>query len=140
MKLKALPIIVIVLAMCWTCKTKTPTEPELDIYTLSDLVGTWVGSTTSDGFTVDWTIEVSGAGHAEGEGTTGANCSISVTWSIDANTGEVTGGGSINGAFASSIGVGSCNFELQLSPDKRTLDGQFRAFNYDYMDTTLTKQ
>jgi len=140
MKLKALLIIVIVLVMCWACK-KTPATPEIPKpnFALTDLNATWGGSTTSGSFIVNWTIEV-WQGHATGNGTKGANCSIDCTWNINADTGKVTGGGSISGSFASTMGVGSCSWDLQLSQDKKTLDGIFKCYNYAYIATTLTKQ
>ena len=140
MKVKALAVIILVAVMCWACD-KTPTTPDIPQpkYKITDLNGTWKGTTTSGSFVVDWTIDVS-QGHATGTGKTGANCNVDCTWTINADTGKVTGSGSISGWFASTSGVGSCSWDLQLSQDKMTLSGTSKCYNYASMGTNLTKQ
>lgn len=140
MKVKVLAVVTLVAVMCWACK-KNPTTPDIPEpnYKLTDLNGTWKGATTSGSFVVNWTIEV-WQGQATGSGTTGANCNIDCTWNINADTGKVTGGGSMTGWFASTSGIGSCSWDLQLSQDKKTLSGTFKGYSYSSMSTTLTKQ
>jgi len=140
MKLRMLFTIVLVIMLAFSC-SKNSTGSE-DKYSISDLVGTWVGTAvkyilTNDldlvkiTFTLELTVDASG--NVTGSG-------VSSQWDID-KKGEVTGEGSVSLVSGSIYISANGSWLLIMNSGKDTLLGSLDVTHPDYhdMNVSLTK-
>ncbi len=109
-------------------------------FTLEDLTGTWTGTTKKSNVNITWSEwKVDSSGHMKCKG---SGASASADLSIDNITGIVKGSGVFSLISGGQLIVAWGSWNLQMSEDKKKLDG---TVNVSYsglsnMTTTLTKQ
>jgi len=109
-------------------------------FTQADLTGTWTGTTITTNVNITWSEwKVDSSGHMECQG---SGASTSADLSINEITGIVTGTGVISLISSSRLIVAWGSWNLQMSEDKKKLDG---TLNVSYsglsdMTTNLIKQ
>ena len=128
----------ILITLLVTC-SKSPTDSSGVNYTLSDIVGTWIGQaqSSSNNFTLNLTID--SEGNASGTGAEGDIKISSSEWNID-NEGTVTGNNVISIHSAGMLTVQWCNWSLHLSQDKVTLSGELSSNALGTMDVNLARE
>jgi len=120
--------------------TLNASAEEVPTFTLTDLAGTWTGTTTKSNVNITWSEwNVDSSGHMDCKGT-GATASADL--SINEITGIVTGSGVIALIAGNRLIIAMGSWNLQMSGDKMKLDG---TLNVSYsglsgMTTNLTKQ
>lgn len=109
-------------------------------FLLSDLAGTWIGTSKNSSVTVNWTEwKVDAQGNMECKG---SGCSGSADLSIDEDTGRVTGYGVTSIISGGKLTVAQGYWRLDFSANKRGLSGihSLAVVGWPSMDTNLTKQ
>ena len=137
MKTRILLIIISFVMICCSCKKddNDPTGPGNTapiIFNNNDLVGTWEGQVASESVTV--TVNSSGSVEMSG----GYCAVIDCYWTID-SSGRVTETGV--GLFTENFQTwGQAWWDMQMSDDKKELDGSVLALFIGQRSVDLTKQ
>ncbi|HHS14184.1 MAG TPA: hypothetical protein ENN03_10525 [bacterium] len=119
----ALRVMLMVILLCGMtdCNKKNPAGSDNDpvIFSLADLVGTWIGTAVKNSTTINLNLNVDETGKVSGSG-------VSSTWAITED-GVVTGGGSFGFISGGYLIMASAGWNLTMNDAKSMLTGTFNV-------------